>query len=37
MGKGFQDVTRTFCGVLLDPTADAVLAPVGEIFAKVRH
>jgi hypothetical protein len=30
-------LTRTFCTVLHDPAADAVLAPMGELFAKVRH
>ncbi|URD38171.1 hypothetical protein M6G65_06820 [Methylobacterium tardum] len=30
-------MTRTFCTVVLDPAADAVLAPVGELFARARH
>lgn len=30
-------MTRTFCTLVLDPAADAVLAPVGELLAEVRH
>jgi hypothetical protein len=30
-------LTRTFCTFIADPAADAMLAPVGELFAKVRH
>ncbi len=30
-------MTRTFCAVLDGPGVDALLAPVGEIFAKARH
>ena len=30
-------MTRTFCTLVLDPAADAALAPMGELFAKARH
>ena len=30
-------MTRTFCTIIQDPTADAVLSPVGEIFGRARH
>jgi IS605 OrfB family transposase len=30
-------LSRTFCTIITDPAADAVLAPYGELWARIRH